>query len=168
MQDVEGEEKSDASDEDVEGEESEEEVGEKGLANNVEESGDDSAGQGDGGVGTVRKDTANEEGGRPAEELLVFEAIPKLRKEFRVPVEGADVYCLRMCQISFKQNGMKGVSLSEISKALGEETGEGMKMLKMMQRLIKRVDKKVDKLDERLVPLEAFVKDVEKKTQRKK
>ena len=55
-------------------------------------------------------------------QLLAFEAIPKLRKEFRVPVEGADVYCLRMCQISFKQNGMKGVSLSEINKALGEET----------------------------------------------
>ncbi|KAF2567715.1 hypothetical protein F2Q68_00025310 [Brassica cretica] len=72
MQDVEGEEKSDASDEDVEGEESEEEVGEKGLANNVEESGDDSAGQGDGGVGTVRKDTANEEGGRPAEEVTLW------------------------------------------------------------------------------------------------
>ncbi|XP_013617648.1 PREDICTED: uncharacterized protein At3g43530-like [Brassica oleracea var. oleracea] len=185
-------------------------------------------------------------------ELLAFETIPKLGKEFRVPVEGADVYCPRMCQTSFKRNGMKGVSVSEINKALGEETGidsiiptktpqertllddnledetdvdkpdiavdswekrldeglsiffkdmfdegvaarekqaeeiedaagdgvhlavqsieqgEGMKMLKTMLRLIKRVDKKVGQLDEILLPLEAFVKDVEKRKQRKK
>ena len=48
------------------------------------------------------------------------------------------------------------------------EQGEGMKMLKTMLRLIKRVDKKVGQLDEILLPLEAFVKDVEKQKQRKK
>ncbi|CAN6847343.1 unnamed protein product [Brassica oleracea] len=37
-----------------------------------------------------------------------------------------------------------------------------------MLRLIKRVDKKVGQLDEILLPLEAFVKDVEKQKQRKK
>ena len=47
-------------------------MGEKGLANNVEESGDDSAGQGDGGVGEGRQETANEEGGRPAEEVTLW------------------------------------------------------------------------------------------------
>ncbi|KAG2328694.1 hypothetical protein Bca52824_011422 [Brassica carinata] len=38
------------------------------------------------------------------------------------PVEGADVYCLRMCNSSFKQNAMTGVSLSVIKKELGDET----------------------------------------------
>ncbi|KAF3539189.1 hypothetical protein F2Q69_00023663 [Brassica cretica] len=119
----EGEEKSAASDEDVEGEEK------------SDESGDDSAGQGDGGVGEVRQETANEEGGRPAEEAEEIE--DAAGDGVHLPVQSI-------------------------------EQGEGMKMLKTMLRLIKRVDKKVDQLDEILLPLEAFVKDVEKQKQRKK
>ncbi|XP_013601210.1 PREDICTED: nucleolin 2-like [Brassica oleracea var. oleracea] len=197
--DVEGEEKSDASDEDVEGEEeSEEEVGEKGLANNVEESGDDSAGQGDGGVGAVRQETANEEGGRPAEEgidSIIPTKTPQERTllddilededdvdKHDIAVDSWEKRLDEALSIFFKDMFDEDVAArekhaEEIEDAAGDgvhlavqsiEQGEGMKMLKTMLRLIKRVDKKVDQLDEILVPLEAFVKDVEKQKQRKK
>ncbi|KAF8105194.1 hypothetical protein N665_0162s0069 [Sinapis alba] len=45
------------------------------------------------------------------------------RKLFREPVEGADVNSRRMCKSTFKQNGMRGVSLSMINKEMGDETG---------------------------------------------
>ncbi|XP_056863711.1 uncharacterized protein LOC130510975 [Raphanus sativus] len=37
-----------------------------------------------------------------------------------------------------------------------------IKMLKTMMKLLKKVDKKVDDLDERLISVEEFVKDIEK------
>ncbi|KAG2327909.1 hypothetical protein Bca52824_010637 [Brassica carinata] len=53
------------SDKEDEGEESEEEVGEKGVANNVEESGD-ASGNADDGDGELREDNTNKEDPKPA------------------------------------------------------------------------------------------------------
>ncbi|KAG2292997.1 hypothetical protein Bca52824_039666 [Brassica carinata] len=68
------------------------------------------------------EEEANENGNPPEPQLLAFEAIPKLGLAFREPVEEADVNCPRMCESSFKRNGMTGVSLSAINKELSNTT----------------------------------------------
>ncbi|KAG2306444.1 hypothetical protein Bca52824_026192 [Brassica carinata] len=185
----------------------------------------------------------NGDGEELPNELLAFEAIPKLGLAFREDVEGADPNCPRMCKSYFKRNGMTGFSLSLINKELGNTTdihsiiptkcpreerlldyimededdvdkpdiavdswdkcldagekvffpdmfeedvagrsrqpdpiedavgdavevgeqsiqlGDVMKLVKRTFKLLSTVEKKVDQLDERLAPLEEFVKE---------
>ncbi|KAG2327908.1 hypothetical protein Bca52824_010636 [Brassica carinata] len=54
--------------------------------------------------------------------LLAFEAIPKLGKRYREPVEGADIKCPRMCRWAFKPIGMRGMPLSDIYDEMSNDT----------------------------------------------
>ncbi|KAF8083529.1 hypothetical protein N665_0767s0004 [Sinapis alba] len=53
-------------------------------------------------------------------EVLAFECIPSLTKEFRVPVDGCLEECPRMCKSRFKKTSMKGYPLEDIYDALGD------------------------------------------------
>ena len=52
-------------------------------------------------------------------QILAFECIPSLAKEFRVAVPDCLEECPRMCKSRFKKTSMKGYPLEDIYAALG-------------------------------------------------
>ncbi|CAE5980100.1 unnamed protein product [Arabidopsis arenosa] len=52
-------------------------------------------------------------------EVLAFECIPELSKQFQEGVIGANDGCPRMCKKKFKDNGMTCFPLKEVNQALG-------------------------------------------------